>query len=158
MPLRTPMRTTSGTDGACLRKPLPAPESGLMLPPILPSRGIDRIRTPLDTFAHESRLRRLRRITNTMKRHRSAIWSESRDAGPACQEEDRAGPSRYVLWNGTPTRCNSADLRQDGAKIYAAWSGEQAARRRSKNAATFGGMDVKWTAKSGEASDRGPTT
>jgi hypothetical protein len=41
--------------------------------PILPLRGIDHMRAPLDTFGHDSRLRQLQRITNAMKRQKSAI-------------------------------------------------------------------------------------
>ena len=42
-------------------------------PPILPLRGIDHMRAPLDTFGHDSRLRQLQRITNAMKRQKPAI-------------------------------------------------------------------------------------
>jgi len=43
-------------------------------------------------------------------------------------------------------------------KIYAACSGGHTARRRSKNAATSGGTDVKWTANPGEPSESGVMT
>ncbi len=56
-------------------------------PPILPPRGIDCMPPLLDTFDYESRLHQLRQVTNAMKPQKLAIWSEFRDAGPACQPE-----------------------------------------------------------------------
>ena len=47
---------------------------------------------------------------------------------------------------------------QPYVKIYALYSGAHVARRRSKNAATSGGTDVKWTAKPWEPSGMGPMT
>jgi hypothetical protein len=55
-------------DGACTWKPLATLASGLMLPPILPPRGVDHMHAPLDTIDHDSRLRELQRITKAMKR------------------------------------------------------------------------------------------
>src|SRR5215813_4236612 len=46
MPHNMAIRTKSETEGACLRNPRPALATGLMLPPILPPRGLERVRGP----------------------------------------------------------------------------------------------------------------